>query len=63
MQRFWGTCIGVAIKRQKSAGMAAQMFSQKFKVPPWEAGVDHLPADRDAWKRPARDVFPGFVRG
>ncbi len=62
-QRFWGTCVGVAIKRRAKAGMAAGMFSQKFGIPPWEAGVSPLPDGRGAWQRPACDVFPGFIRG
>lgn len=62
MQRFWGSCIGTAIKRHKNAGMAAGMFSGKFKVPPWEAGVEPLPEAKEDWQRPAEEVFPGFAR-
>lgn len=61
-QRYWALCIGTAIKRNRTAGMAAGMFSGKFKIPPWQAGVNPLVQGSD-WKRPARDVFPGFVRG
>lgn len=62
-QRFWGMCIGVAIKRNGKAGMAAGMFSNKFGIPPWQASVTPLPSSRDGWQRPACEVFPGFARG
>ncbi len=61
-QRFWGVCIGAAIRRHQRAGVAAAMFSSKFNLPPWKAGVKPLPPHRGDWQRPARDVFPGFVR-
>lgn len=62
MQRYWGSCIGMAIKRGFKAGAAAGMFSGKFKIPPWQAGVRPLPADHRDWQRPAAEVFPGFNR-
>ncbi len=62
MQRFWATCIGVAIKRRARAGMAAAMFSGKFGIPPWQAKVHPLPSGSGDWKRAAEDVFPGFAR-
>lgn len=62
-QRFWSTCIGAAIKRGKKAGMAAAMFSSKFGVPPWQAGVSPLPNNKGDWQRYATEVFPGFARG
>lgn len=60
-QRFWGSCIGTAIKRGRAAGMAAGMFSKKFGLPPWEANVKPLVSGKD-WQRPAVEVFPGFIR-
>lgn len=59
MQRFWYVCIGTSIKLERHAGMAAGMFSKKFGIPPWQAGVTPMP---DSWKMPACDAFPGFVR-
>jgi len=61
MQRFWGVCIGTAIKRNRNAAMAAAMFRSKFGMPPWEAKVKPLP-EGGAWKNAARDVFAGYVR-
>lgn len=61
-QRFWGVCIGVAIKNNRRAGAAAGMFSGKFGIPPWQAKVHPLPACAGDWKLPAHVVFPGFVR-
>lgn len=61
--RFWCSCIGTAIKRMTKAGVAAKMFSGKFGLPPWEAGVKPLPPNRGDWQRPAVEVFPGFRRG
>ncbi len=60
-QRYWGTCIATAIKRNRHAGAAAGMFKGKFGIPPWQAKVHPLPGF-DEWKQSARDVFPGFVR-
>ena len=62
MQRYWATCIGTAIKRRAKAGMAAGMFSSKFGIPPWQAGVNPLPVESWQWKEPATVVFPGFRR-
>lgn len=60
MQRFWGTCIAVAVKRNSKAGAAAGMFSSKFGIPPWQAKVNPLPSVNSAWQSPAYEVFPGY---
>lgn len=62
MQRFWKRCVGMAANAGSKAGRAAAMFSAKFGKPPWACGVSPLPEGRDAWQRPAAEVFPGFVR-
>lgn len=61
-QRYWATCIATAIKRNRHCGMAASMFSNKFGIPPWQAGVSPLAEGRE-WKEPASLIWPGFVRG
>lgn len=58
-QRVWNRCIGIAIGKQRTAGMAASMFSKQFGMPPWEARVKPMPID---WKLPAREAFPDFGR-
>jgi hypothetical protein len=58
-QRYWYTCIAVACKRNRHAGLAAGMFTSKFGIPPWQAAVSPL-AERMEWKRPACEVFPSF---
>ncbi len=59
-QRFWLSCIGMAVARDMHAGMAATMFKQRFKQVPWDAGVGPLPQG-DGWRAPAKDVFPEFT--
>ncbi len=61
-QRYWNMCIGAAIKRGRRAGAACGMFSSKFGIPPWQAGVKPLVSGSD-WQRNAIEVFPGFARG
>jgi hypothetical protein len=62
-QRYWGLCIGTAIKKRAKAGMALAMFKDKFRLFPWEAKVSPLPPRlKDVWKRPAEECFPGFAK-
>lgn len=58
-QRFWGSCIGRAIKLGKPAAMAAGMFRGKFGMAPWDANVKPMTKE---WRRPAAEVFSGFLR-
>lgn len=57
-QRFWFVCINAARSKGRTAGAAAGMFSGKFGIPPWAAGVRPMPADSGDWKLPAEIVFP-----
>lgn len=64
MQRHWNKCIAIAVNKGRTLGMAAHVFAQRCNGKlPWQVpGLDYLPTDFGAWKKPAEESFPGFKR-
>lgn len=62
MDRYWRSSIYIAIARNGTCGLAAQIFQKKCKMPPWQAKVKPLPPNRSDWRRPCAEIFPRFVK-
>lgn len=60
LQRVWFSCIVQAIKMNRTAGLAAAIFKNRFGVAPWTAGVQPI-LEGSGWQQPAREAFASFA--
>lgn len=61
MQRFWTRSLFQMANMGRTAGAAAQMFQKQFKLFPWNAGVEPLPASNQYGKL-VSELYPDFMR-
>jgi DNA repair protein RadD len=66
MQKAFNSAIGFAVHKNRKAGAAARIFSNRFGFPPWDARprLANLPKrKKGSWQQPAVVVWPNFRHG
>ena len=60
-QKYWNQCLAIMARKGRTCGAAAQMYSRKIGVPPWQTkGLQRVPRFED-WKKPVSKVYPTFA--
>ena len=61
-QRHWTSLMFLTASTNRTLGAAAAMFSKKWGIAPWKAGVSPIPNGQGDWQQKTADVFPQFQR-
>lgn len=65
LQKGWNRAVAIAVARNVKIAAAIHIFQPEFGMLPWEVKpqmANMPPRKKDIWQKPARELFPNFLR-